>query len=567
MNPTSYPIAGGDYTLGGTASRRLKEQLKQIGAAPDAIRRAMIAAYEAEMNVVIHARRGALEARLGPGRLDVEVADEGPGIPDIPLAMKEGFSTAPAEARALGFGAGMGLPNIRKNSDVFSIESTVGRSTRVRFTIYLKPQEAAAGGRHSIRIAAARCRVCLACLRACPTRAMRVRPATPGLAAGPSTPGLTAGGQMPKILEHLCIDCAACLGACDAGALTMAGGAHELPSADDAVLVLPSAFLHQFGPGVGPARVLAALAQLGFRDVRTSGPWEEALRAAVLQHARSHPVPGPILSPVCPAIVNLVEMRFPSLIGQLAPLLSPMEAMCADLEGRRALFVAECPCERSALESDAAKPEIIAPAVLRDAIAPILAADHAAGVSAAETPHPFPSSEPDAGLSAEALAKAEASGRSTTIGKAETDREVLRVTGLIHVLRALEEAENGRMGDVAVLELYACDEGCFGSPLLTEDPFVALHRSHQAAEPSAAPARAIRRARPYAPRAGLRLDHDMTRAIEKLSKIQQLLRTLPGNDCGLCGSPTCAALAEDIVLGRAGGAVCVHRSSKEGVQP
>jgi anti-sigma regulatory factor (Ser/Thr protein kinase) len=542
MNPTSYPIAGGDYALGGSASRRLKEQLKQIGAAPDAIRRAMIAAYEAEMNVVIHARRGTLEARLGPGRLDVEVADEGPGIADIPLAMKEGFSTAPAEARALGFGAGMGLLNIRKNADVFSIESPTAGGTRVRFTIYLKSQEAAAGGRHSIHIAAARCRVCLACLRACPTRATRVR------------------GQTPNILEHLCIDCAACLGACDAGALTMAGGTHELPPPDDAVLVLPSAFLHQFGPGVGPARVLAALAQLGFRDVRTSGPWEEALRAAVQEHARSHPLPAPTLSPVCPAVVNLVEMRFPSLIGQLAPLLSPMEAMRADLEGRRALFVAECPCERTALESDAAKPEIIAPAVLRDAVAPILASDHTTGAPPAETPHPFPL------LSGERVAEGRVRG-SPAAEASDTNPTVLRVTGLVHVLRALEEAENGLMGDVAVLELYACDEGCFGSPLLAEDPFVALHRSHLAAEPPAAPARAISRTQPYTPRAGLRLDHDMAKAIEKLSKIQQFLRTLPGNDCGLCGSPTCAALAEDIVLGRAGGALCVHRSSKEGVQP
>ncbi len=260
MNPISYPIVGGDYERGGTASRRLKEQLKQIGAAPDAIRRAMIAAYEAEMNVVIHARGGTLEARIGPGRLDVEVADTGPGIPDIDRAMKEGFSTAPADARALGFGAGMGLPNIRKSSDVFALSSEVGRGTRVRFTIYLKPQAAQAAGRHSVRTVPALCRACLACLRVCPTRAVRVR------------------GSRPQILEHLCIDCGACIAACPTGALVIAAGAEELPPADGAALVIPSAMLYQFGPGVGPDRVLAALGQLGFHDVRTTGPWESALR-------------------------------------------------------------------------------------------------------------------------------------------------------------------------------------------------------------------------------------------------------------------------------------------------
>jgi anti-sigma regulatory factor (Ser/Thr protein kinase) len=530
MNPLSYPIAGGDFERGGSASRRLKEQLKAIGAAPDALRRAMIAAYEAEMNVVIHAHRGTLEARLDPGRLDVEVSDEGPGIPDLALAMKEGYSTAPAAARALGFGAGMGLPNIRKNSDVFSIESQVGRGTRVRFTLYLKSQEAAAAGRRSVRIAAARCRACLACLRACPTRALRVR------------------GGRPQILDHLCIDCPACIGACPAGALVLAGGADRLPPADGAVLVLPTALLYQFGPGAGPERVLAALAGLGFAEVRTSGPHEEALRRAVLEFSHTHPLLAPILSPTCPAVVNLVQMRFPSLLGQLAPFLSPMEALRDELAGRRTIFVASCPCERTVLESVAAKPEIVAPAVLRAAVAPLVAAGHTPG-------------EP------EARASAAPDAPSTYPGGKRAADDVLRATGLPHVLRVLEEIENGRVGDVPVVELYACDEGCFGSPLLGEDAFVAAHRRHAGTEPGAGPARAVPRLDPPAARAGLRLDHDMAHAIRKLARIQQLLRTLPGNDCGQCGSPTCAALAEDIVMGRAGEGACIHRTDREGAKP
>jgi anti-sigma regulatory factor (Ser/Thr protein kinase)/Fe-S-cluster-containing hydrogenase component 2 len=534
MTPISYTIAGGDYEHGGTASRGLKEQLKRIGAAPEAIRRAMIAAYEAEMNVVIHARGGTLEARLVPGRLDVEVADSGPGIPDIEMAMKEGFSTAPAAARALGFGAGMGLPNIRRSSDVFAIDSVVGHGTTVRFTIYLKPQAAAAPSRHSVRIAADLCRACMACLRACPTRAVRVR----------------AG--RPQIIEHLCIDCGACIAACPTGALAAVAGAGELPPADGAVLVIPSAMLYQFGPGVGPDRVLAALRQLGYGDVRTTGPWDAALRQAVLDYARGSPALAPILSPACPAVMNLVAMRFPSLLAQVAPLESPMEAMREALGGRRAVFVAACPCQRTALESEAAKPEIVTPAVVRAAIAPLVGGSRVPlaniRVPLAACP-PVPSDRRTGGQAA--------SGTQTDATR------VLRATGLSHVMRALEEAENGRVGDVAVLELYACDEGCFGAPAFGEDAFVARHRSAPDSEPLAPEARAIERRRPLAPRAGLRLDHDMAHAIEKLSRIQKLLRTLPGRDCGLCGSPTCAALAEDIVMGRAAADACTVRRATE----
>ncbi|HTX53233.1 MAG TPA: ATP-binding protein, partial [Candidatus Baltobacteraceae bacterium] len=104
----SCRIHGGDFDQGGQATRRLKEKLVRLGVSGAVLRRAMIAAYEAEMNVVIHARTGTLWARLGDGRLELEVADEGPGIPDVQLALREGWSTASEKARQLGFGAGLG---------------------------------------------------------------------------------------------------------------------------------------------------------------------------------------------------------------------------------------------------------------------------------------------------------------------------------------------------------------------------------------------------------------------------------------------------------------------------
>ncbi len=121
----------------GKASSAIKAVLKDIGVPPATIRRLAIAAYEAEMNVVLYARRGTMELRVSPHDVLITVTDEGPGIPDIELAMQEGYSTASDEIRAMGFGAGMGLPNIKKNSDDFRITSEVGRGTRLEIKVRL----------------------------------------------------------------------------------------------------------------------------------------------------------------------------------------------------------------------------------------------------------------------------------------------------------------------------------------------------------------------------------------------------------------------------------------------
>jgi anti-sigma regulatory factor (Ser/Thr protein kinase) len=516
MNFIRRAIRGGDFDRGGAASRRLKEQLKKIGADPAAIRRAMIAAYEAEMNVVIHARKGLLRATFDTGRLNVEVVDEGPGISDIDQAMKEGYSTAPADARELGFGAGMGLPNIKRNSDRFSIESAVGRGTRVAFTIFLRPQPSAAAGRNSILVAAEKCRECMACLRACPTRALRVR------------------GGRPEILQHLCIDCAACLAACESGALTSAVAADVLSPAEAAVLVVPAALLAQFGPSARPERVLAALADLGFREVRLADAWQQALGEAVRDYARHDSQVRPVISPACPAVVNLIETRYPSLIAHLAPFASPMEAAKEELAGRRAVFVAACPCQQTVLGAGlAVDSATILPATLRGLLAPRLARENSGPVA-----------------------------RDERRGAPAEERGLLRVTGLKHVMATLEELENGLLEDVAILEPWLCDEGCFGSPLFAEDAFVARERGSAGAAQPASRAGAMRRRAPYQARAGLRLDGDMAVAIRKLAQLDQLIRSLPGRDCGQCGAPTCAALAEDIVRGAATEAACVHTKQR-----
>jgi anti-sigma regulatory factor (Ser/Thr protein kinase) len=130
-----YEVDGNDFTLAGRTSSEVKKRLKQLGLNPEVIRRVAIAMYEAEINMVIHADGGTIDVEVTPQEIRIVFKDRGPGIPDIEKAMQEGFSTAPHEVRELGFGAGMGLPNIKKNSDEMKIESTVGVGTTITITI------------------------------------------------------------------------------------------------------------------------------------------------------------------------------------------------------------------------------------------------------------------------------------------------------------------------------------------------------------------------------------------------------------------------------------------------
>jgi anti-sigma regulatory factor (Ser/Thr protein kinase) len=131
----TFHIEGSFHTNAGKASTEIKTILKQLGVQQALIRRAAIMAYEAEMNVFMYAKEATMTFEVSPETISIKVEDRGPGIPDIELAMREGYSTATAEMRELGFGAGMGLPNIKKNSDTFSIESEVGVGTTLRMTI------------------------------------------------------------------------------------------------------------------------------------------------------------------------------------------------------------------------------------------------------------------------------------------------------------------------------------------------------------------------------------------------------------------------------------------------
>ena len=130
----TYPVVAGDMTVAGDVSASIKRQMKRIGIPSQIMRRVAVCTYEAEINLVIHSDGGEIGFEISEEDIRVRVKDVGPGIPDIDKAMTEGFSTASSEVRNMGFGAGMGLPNMKRNADGFTIESEVSKGTDILMT-------------------------------------------------------------------------------------------------------------------------------------------------------------------------------------------------------------------------------------------------------------------------------------------------------------------------------------------------------------------------------------------------------------------------------------------------
>lgn len=132
-----FSVEGGNFIKAGSASSQLKKILKQLNVDPKIVKRVVVALYEAEVNIVAHAYSGKVFIQISTDRISMKLIDKGPGIPDIELAMQKGYSTATSAVREMGFGAGMGLPNMKNNTDEMNITSEVGKGTLVEMAIYL----------------------------------------------------------------------------------------------------------------------------------------------------------------------------------------------------------------------------------------------------------------------------------------------------------------------------------------------------------------------------------------------------------------------------------------------
>ncbi len=409
---------------------------------------------------------------------------------------------------------------------------------------------------HSVRVAAERCRGRMACMRSCPTEAIRVR-------EGKS-----------EILESRCIDCGECVKACPFGAMVPQTGSFTDFSRFRYTIALPSPVLYgQFRRDVAPAAILAALKKIGFDDTCDVACASEAVSIAVDEYLSSYSGPFPLLSPFCPTVVRLVQARYPDLIDLLIPIDSPMEIAAREIRRRKSkelglrseeigvIYLTPCPAKMVAIKYPPRKEvsHIDGAVAISDIYHKLLAAIAELG------PSTVTESDPVKGLG---LGWPVVGGQVAAL-RAENS---LAVAGLTEVMRILEDIENGKLGDIQYVECHACSEGCCGGPLTVDNPYMArskilnlvaryggtpcqdrdkvaaLFRRGYFSLPGGIPSR------PAEP-----LDADITKAIEKRGRVEEINRMLPQIDCGVCGAPTCRSFAEDVVLQRASLDDCLVR--------
>lgn len=547
-------ISRGEFQRISEETSGLKRSLLGIGFPAEASRRALIAAYELGMNIIIHADKGVLRLLWKDGLLEVFAKDIGPGIPDIALAMKDGYSTAPEYVREMGFGAGMGLPNARKASDRFHIESRVGEGTTVVCTVGPGSADLNASSYfHSVRLNPERCKGCTNCIKTCPTEAIRVR------------------GGKAFILEDRCIDCGECIRRCPNLAKSAVSDPWDVLSGFDyKIALVPPSFYGVFAD-MSPEEIRSALlAPGGFDEVFDVSVAADLCSQVMRDYIKDRPHDGPFISPSCPAALRLIQVKYPSLLKHVIPCEAPMEvaawlakskiARARSIHNPAAIFISPCPAKITAARQPVGRGRSLVDAVISASAAHLWVREHK-GHMPLEAARPFPESS---GLG---IGWGRSGGEMAAVGL-----PALTVDGIAHVSSVLDELENGSLkGQVDFIEIQACIGGCVGGCLHVANPFVSRMRLRQmaVAHRNAPPhpiAKSLSTARPQLwfsmellPRPIFRLDSDPDKAEAKLQELISIEKELPGLDCGACGAPTCRALAEDIVLGRGSAWDCTFK--------
>ncbi len=408
---------------------------------------------------------------------------------------------------------------------------------------------------HSVTLDREKCRGCTNCIKRCPTEAIRVRE---GKAA---------------IFEERCVDCGECIRACPNHAKSALTDKLDRLAEFDYRIALPSpSYYGQFRRTSTPESILSALLAIGFDDVFEVPVAASAVSLAIRNYIETVPTPRPLISSACPAVLRLIQVRFPSLLDHVIPLESPME-LAAELAREQAVertgldparigafFISPCAAKVTAVKQPVGRPKSRVDGAISMTDVYGLVVGHLKD-------GPRPRTLQLAGGSG--IRWGRAGGENAEIDKGE----LLAVDGIHNVITVLTEVEKGRLTDVDYLEAQACPGGCIGGPLVPENPFVARANIKAMADavgdrpPVIAPAevdqlyetKVFFMDRPVWPRPVLKLDEDVSRAMAKVELLEQTVARLPNLDCGSCGSPNCRALAEDIVRGLAYETDCVFK--------
>lgn len=409
---------------------------------------------------------------------------------------------------------------------------------------------------HAIVLDPSKCVGCTNCLKRCPTEAIRVK-------SGHS-----------KIVKERCINCGQCIQACPRHARYGSTGdldqIHQYPYK---IALVDPVLYGQFHEVFTPGQILKGILKLGFDsffEISQGADLINELTLQIIPKAKKLP----IISSSCPTIVRLIQLRFPDLIDHILSIDSPVE-ISAQLARKKAIaehglkeedigvfYISPCPARIFSFERPVG--------IEKSQVSGTLSVKQVFLTISKEIDRNSDIVE-DYYRSGMGIGWARSGGQSYALGI----KEFLAVDGIQNVISVLEEIEYHKIRDLVFLECHACTNGCVGGSLTLENSFVARNRIRRLAEQHGAPPpldpppniKDFQLTEPLKPLSVIQLDEDISKAIEKMDQIERVLKTLPNIDCGACGSPSCRALAEDVVLGFAHPSDCIvklkHRLKQE----
>lgn len=401
---------------------------------------------------------------------------------------------------------------------------------------------------HSVTLDEERCKGCTNCIKKCPTQAIRVR------------------NNKASIIADLCIDCGECIRVCPYRAKKAVTDSLDIINDYKYKIALPAPALYgQFGGDVSIDMILNALIRLGFDDIYEVAYAAQLVTLKTKELLKSGELEYPVINSACPAVVKLIATKYPDLLVNVLPVISPMN-LAAKLARQIAVentgysadeigvfFISPCAAKATCTKYPLGLPESLIDGVFsfKDVYKKILAI-----LKEKNSSQPLSM----AGFSGVCWAKSGGEVVSLNLDN------YIAVDGIHNVIDVLEEIENDKLGDVEFVEALACTGGCVGGPLTVENNFVAKTRLKNIARTAKGPEEIGTLPEvnpmwevPVYSRPTNHLDNDMAVAMQKLARIEKLHEELPGLDCGSCGAPSCRALAEDIVRGEAKETDCIIR--------
>lgn len=404
---------------------------------------------------------------------------------------------------------------------------------------------------HSVTLDEGRCRGCTNCIKRCPTEAIRVRK------------------SKARIINERCIDCGECIRICPYHAKKAITDPFKLIFSYKYRIAIPAPTLYgQFKSNYTRTHILAALKGIGFDEVYEVARAAEIVSEATRRIIEEGNFPKPLISSACPAVVRLIQVRFPNLIENILRLESPMEVAAkiikkevinkniAQPDDIGVFFITPCAAKVTSVKAPYEKEYSAVDGVI--AINDIFL----------KLTNVISSINPEKSLEQagyEGIRWASSGGESLALG----NEKYLAVDGIHNVITILEEIEKDRLEDVDFVEALACVGGCLGGPLTVENAYVAKTRLKKHID--YAKMRHISKHIPFDKyeelvwtsdlkhRPIMKLDEDIAAAMKKLERLEMINNELPGLDCGACGAPSCRALAEDIVRGNADETDCIFK--------